>query len=127
MYVILLKSDKRIFNYVEMVFFSKWFYEQPAEVRAKVRTFVQNGQNMVPIFQLGDAFQFQFDDLQGSEYIFYYHITLVSYTHLTMPTNLRVYIPDFKLYLTYNPTSNTALPDTTAPISRHNKSTPKKT
>ena len=28
----------------------------------KTISFVQNGQNAIPIFQLGDTFQFQFDD-----------------------------------------------------------------
>ena len=33
----------------------------------KTVSFVQNKQNVVPIFQLGDAFELQFDDLYGTD------------------------------------------------------------
>jgi hypothetical protein len=42
-------------------------------------SFVQNGQNTIPIFQLGDTFQLQFDDLHGSEENYYYKITHCDY------------------------------------------------
>ena len=41
----------------------------------KTASFVQNGQNVIPIFKLGDDFQFQFDDLFGNEANYYYEIT----------------------------------------------------
>lgn len=45
----------------------------------KTISFVQNGQNTIPIFQLGDSFQFQFDDLHASEDNYYYKITHCDY------------------------------------------------
>ncbi len=38
----------------------------------KTVSFVQNGQNIVPLFRLGDSFQLQFDDLYGNEANYYY-------------------------------------------------------
>ena len=38
----------------------------------KTVSFVQNGQNAVPLFLLGDTFQLQFDDLHGTEDNYYY-------------------------------------------------------
>lgn len=45
----------------------------------KTISFVQNGQNAVPIFQLGDSFSLQFDDLQGTEDNYYYQIKHCNY------------------------------------------------
>ena len=45
----------------------------------KTISFVQSGQNQVPIFQLGDSFQLQFDDLHGSEDNYYYQIKHFDY------------------------------------------------
>ena len=45
----------------------------------KTVSFIQNNQNVVPIFQLGDTFQFQFDDLFGNEANYYYSLTLCDY------------------------------------------------
>lgn len=45
----------------------------------KTVTFVQNGQNIIPIFKLGDSFQFQFDDLFGNEANYFYTITHCDY------------------------------------------------
>jgi hypothetical protein len=42
-------------------------------------SFVQNGQNAIPVFQLGDTFQLQFDDLHASEDNYYYKITHCDY------------------------------------------------
>ena len=42
-------------------------------------TFVQSGQNIVPLVQLGDSFQLQFDDLFGNEANYYYVITHCDY------------------------------------------------
>ncbi|MFY8008106.1 MAG: DUF5103 domain-containing protein, partial [Flavobacterium sp.] len=41
--------------------------EIPPPYNIKTVSFVQNGQNAIPIFRLGDTFQFQFDDLYGNE------------------------------------------------------------
>lgn len=45
----------------------------------KTVTFAQNDQNTVPIFQLRDSFQFQFDDLFGNEANYYYQIVHCDY------------------------------------------------
>ena len=45
----------------------------------KTISFVQNGQNVIPLFQLGDSFQLQFDDLHGTEDNYYYKITHCDY------------------------------------------------
>lgn len=45
----------------------------------KTASFTQNNLNVVPIFQLGDSFEFQFDDLFGNEADYYYQITHCDY------------------------------------------------
>jgi hypothetical protein len=45
----------------------------------KTITFVQNNTNTVPIFNLTDSFQFQFDDLFGNEANYYYEIAHCNY------------------------------------------------
>jgi len=45
----------------------------------KTVTFVQNGQNVIPIFHLNDRFQLQFDDLYGNEANYYYEIVHCDY------------------------------------------------
>ena len=41
----------------------------------KTVSFVQNNQNAIPVFRLGDSFSFQFDDLFGNE-ANYFYVTL---------------------------------------------------
>lgn len=45
----------------------------------KTVSFIQDNQNAVPIFALGSAFQFQFDDLYGNEADYYYEIIHCDY------------------------------------------------
>ncbi|GEC79745.1 DUF5103 domain-containing protein [Flavobacterium aquatile] len=45
----------------------------------KTISFVQGGQNTIPIFRFGDTFQLQFDDLHGTEDNYYYAITHCDY------------------------------------------------
>jgi hypothetical protein len=45
----------------------------------KTVTFVQNRQNVIPVFRLGDSFQLQFDDLFGNEANYYYTISHCDY------------------------------------------------
>jgi type 9 secretion system plug protein len=45
----------------------------------KTVTFVQNGQNQIPLFSLTDTFQLQFDDLFGNEANYYYEIIHCDY------------------------------------------------
>lgn len=45
----------------------------------KTVSFLQNKQNVVPIFQLGDAFELQFDDLYGTDASYFYEIVHCDY------------------------------------------------
>ncbi len=45
----------------------------------KTATFVQNGENVVPVFNLREVFQFQFDDLYGDEANYFYILTHCDY------------------------------------------------
>lgn len=58
-------------------------FAQQAEVKPpyhiKTISFVQAGQNQVPVFQLGDSFDLQFDDLHGTEDNYYYQIRHYDY------------------------------------------------
>lgn len=45
----------------------------------KTVSFVQNNLNVVPVFKLGDGFQFQFDDLYGNEANYYFEIVHCDY------------------------------------------------
>ena len=55
----------------------------------KTISFVQNGQNEIPIFKLGEGFQLQFDDLYGNEANYYYEIVHCDYnwTPTEIPKN----------------------------------------
>lgn len=58
-------------------------------------SFVQNAQNAIPIFQLGDSFQFQFDDLHGSEDNYYYKITHCDYDWKQSQLSVNEYLGGF--------------------------------
>lgn len=45
----------------------------------KTVTFVQGGQNVIPIFKLNEGFQVQFDDLYGNEANYYYELVHCNY------------------------------------------------
>lgn len=61
--------------------------EVVAPYNIKTVSFVQSGQNMVPIFKLGESFQLQFDDLYGSDASYFYEIVHCDY-HWN-PSNLQ--------------------------------------
>jgi hypothetical protein len=58
-------------------------------------SFVQNGQNAVPLFLLGDSFQLQFDDLHGSEDNYYYKITHCDYDWKQSQLSVNEYLNGF--------------------------------
>jgi hypothetical protein len=64
---------------VTAVSFSQVEKEIVPPYNIKTVTFVQSGQNTIPVFQLGDSFQFQFDDLYANEANYYYTITHCDY------------------------------------------------
>jgi hypothetical protein len=61
----------------------------------KTISFVQNGQNIVPIFQLGDSFQLQFDDLFGNEANYYYQIVHCDYDWKPSQLSINEYLQGF--------------------------------
>ena len=66
-----------------LLFLTTVFAQEQIEIsppyNIKTVTFVQNGQNAIPIFRLGDSFQLQFDDLYGNEANYYYSIIHCDY------------------------------------------------
>lgn len=52
----------------------------------KTASFIQSNENVIPIFELGAGFQFQFDDLFGNEADYYYEILHCDYNWV--PTNI---------------------------------------
>ena len=63
-------AKKLVFSIVfSLAFLFSFSQEKEIEppYNIKTVTFVQNGQNSIPIFTLGDSFEFQFDDLFGNE------------------------------------------------------------
>ncbi len=61
----------------------------------KTITFVQNKQNIVPVFQLGDSFQLQFDDLHGNEANYYYQIIHCDYDWKQSQLSINEYMRGF--------------------------------
>jgi hypothetical protein len=61
----------------------------------KTVSFVQNNQNVVPIFQLGDAFQLQFDDLFGNDTSYFYEIIHCDYNWNPSDLQKRDYLQGF--------------------------------
>lgn len=61
----------------------------------KTATFVQNGENVIPIFNLREGFQFQFDDLYGDEANYFYTLTHCDYNWNETPLSKAEYIDGF--------------------------------
>ena len=68
-----------VFLISNFVAFSQVQTEIAPPYNIKTVSFVQNNQNIVPIFRLGDSFQLQFDDLFGNEANYYYTIVHCNY------------------------------------------------
>lgn len=69
--ILLLSTIHLIFSQVEN--------EVAPPFNVKTISFIQNNQNVIPIFQLGSGFQLQFDDLFGNEADYYYEIIHCDY------------------------------------------------
>lgn len=67
-----------IFSFAFLFSFSQEKEIEPP-YNIKTVTFVQNGQNSIPIFTLGDSFEFQFDDLFGNEANYFYTLSHCNY------------------------------------------------
>nr|WP_245892307.1 DUF5103 domain-containing protein [Flavobacterium pallidum] len=61
----------------------------------KTITFVQSGQNAIPVFTLNDSFQLQFDDLYGNEANYYYQIVHCNYDWTKSDLSESEYIQGF--------------------------------
>ena len=74
---------KKIIFYSLIIFSILRISAQEKEVNPpyhiKTVSFVQSGQNNIPIFRFGDSFQLQFDDLHGTEDNYYYTIKHYDY------------------------------------------------
>jgi hypothetical protein len=89
-----------IFTYLLLLFVTTTATAQPEKEIAppfhiKTITFVQNKQNMVPVFQLGDSFQLQFDDLHGNEANYYYQIVHCDYDWKQSQLSVNEYLRGF--------------------------------
>lgn len=61
----------------------------------KTISFVQNGQNAIPVFLLSDPFQLQFDDLHAAEDNYYYKITHCDYNWKQSQLSVNEYLIGF--------------------------------
>nr|WP_035758781.1 DUF5103 domain-containing protein [Flavobacterium tegetincola] len=61
----------------------------------KTATFVQNGENVVPVFNLRDGFQFEFDDLYGDEANYFYTLKHCDYNWNESELSKAEYIDGF--------------------------------
>ena len=68
-----------LFFFSSIISFAQVEKEITPPYNIKTVTFVQNDQNTIPIFRLGDSFEFQFDDLYGTEANYFYTITHCDY------------------------------------------------
>jgi hypothetical protein len=68
-----------LFLFFNTLIFSQTEKEIIPPYNIKTVSFVQNGQNAVPIFNIMDSFQLQFDDLYGNEADYYYQIVHCDY------------------------------------------------
>lgn len=90
---------KKYLLFVVLVFIATTSFAQEKAVTPpyfiKTISFVQNGQNAVPLFLLGDSFQLQFDDLHGSEDNYYYKITHCDYDWKQSQLSINEYLGGF--------------------------------
>jgi len=90
---------KFLFLNTFVIFYSFFCNAQETEItppyNIKTVSFVQNNQNVIPIFQLGDVFQLEFDDLFGNEANYYYTISLCDYNWKLSDLSKNEYLQGF--------------------------------
>ncbi len=101
-FVVYLHSNKKEFMLQKIstligIVFSFALYAQPEQevnppYNIKTISFIQANQNVIPIFRLGDSFQFVFDDLYGDEANYYYTVTHCDYDWKKSQLNINEYI-----------------------------------
>lgn len=69
--------------------------EKEPPYNIKTISFMQGGANVIPVFRLGDSFQFQFDDLYGDEANYFYTITHCDYDWKASQLSKAEYIEGF--------------------------------
>lgn len=77
-----MNATRKIFFLIflfQTVVYSQTEKEVPPPFNIKTVSFVQNGTNVSPVFNLIEPFQLQFDDLYGNEANYYYQITHCNY------------------------------------------------
>lgn len=78
-----IKMPKFLYSSFVFLFIFSFAKAQEKEIdppyNIKTVSFVQNGSNVVPIFELGASFTFQFDDLFGSEANYYFEVIHCDY------------------------------------------------
>ena len=88
-----------IYLFVWIFFLPNCIQAQKSEIIApyniKTASFVQNGANVVPIFNLREGFQFQFDDLFGDEANYFYTLTHCDYNWNESQLSKSEYIDGF--------------------------------
>jgi len=77
-------TNKQVVLFIIWIFtFSTDIQAQIAEIippyNIKTATFVQNRENVIPVFNLREGFQFEFDDLYGDEANYFYVLTHCDY------------------------------------------------
>jgi len=90
---------KKYLSIALLLFSNSISFSQEKEINPpyhiKTISFVQNGQNAIPLFQLGDSFQLQFDDLHGTEDNYYYKITHCDYDWKQSQLSINEYLTGF--------------------------------
>ena len=91
----------------------------------KTVSFVQSNQNIIPIVQLGDSFQLQFDDLHATEDVYYYRITHCDYDWKQSQLSVNEYLIGFndQQITSYNNSTNTLQVYSHYTVSLPNKNT----
>jgi hypothetical protein len=95
-----MSTSKHALFYSIWIFLSSTsFYAQFQEIippyNIKTASFLQNGQNVVPVFNLREGFQFQFDDLYGDEANYFYILTHCDYNWNESQLSKAEYIEGF--------------------------------
>lgn len=90
-------------NYFIVLLACLFFNHSMAQVQTEINppfniktiSFVQSGQNVIPIFNLQEGFQLQFDDLYGNEANYYYEIVHCDYNWTPSQLSKSEYIQGF--------------------------------
>ncbi|MBQ0907161.1 DUF5103 domain-containing protein [Flavobacterium sp. F-328] len=91
----LIYSILSLFLFCNSALFAQVEKEIPPPFHIKTVAFVQNDQNKVPIFQLGEGFQLEFDDLYGNEANYYYEIVHCNFNWEPSPIPKIEYLQGF--------------------------------